>query len=66
MTTKTRLLNRSAVRDKALAVLANTRPHLAGKMTRVSGEFYMRLEAWLVMRLELYVRDMPSVGKTLR
>lgn len=66
MTTKTRLLNRSAVRDKALAVLAHERPHLAAKFTRISGDFFARMEGQLIYAMENYIRAMPSVGKTLK
>jgi hypothetical protein len=63
---KTPLLNRTAMRDKALAVLAATRPHLAAKLTRVSGQFYERAQAAVTVWLENHIEKMPSVGKTIK
>ena len=44
MKTNTRLLNRSACRSYALALIATRRAHLAGKITRVSGRYLARLQ----------------------
>lgn len=66
MPISTRLINRTHVRDKALAVLAAERPHLAPKLTRVSGEFFARAEACLTNFIVAQVRSAPSVGKTLK
>jgi hypothetical protein len=67
MSERTRLLiNRAAVRDKALAVLASRRAHLAAKMTRVGAQFYVDAEAALVRFIEARIESMPSAGKTIR
>lgn len=66
MITKTRLLNQSAVREKTLAVLASRRPHLAAKFTRVSGEFFIGMEAALTNAIEDHIINMPTSGKTIR
>jgi hypothetical protein len=66
MTTKTRLLNRSAVREFALAVLARDRAHLAGKLTRISPAFYERLEVRLRVAVTEVIGTLPTTGKTIR
>lgn len=66
MHTKTSLLNRTAVRSKALATLAQRRPHLAAKFTRVSGEFLLAMEGALIVAIENRIQSMPSCGKTIR
>lgn len=65
MDQKTKLINRSAVRDLALHVLAVNRPHLAGKLTRVSGDFYVQAEAYLSNWIAARINNHPSVGKTI-
>jgi hypothetical protein len=62
----TRLINRAAVRSKALAILAHRRPHLTAKFTRVSGKLYIAAQAALDAWLDRHVQDMPSKGKTIR
>lgn len=65
-TTTTRLINRTAVREKTLAALARKRPHLAAKFTRVSGRFFTKVEGAAAAFIERYVESMPSSGKTIR
>ena len=62
----TRLINRAAVREKALAVIALKRPGLTGKMRRVSSKFYLKAQAALENFLDDYIERMPSAGRTLR
>jgi len=66
MNTPTRLLNRSAVRDFAFAVLAEKRPAWGARVTRISGEFYVAMEACLRNAIASHVERHPSVGKTIR
>jgi hypothetical protein len=66
MTTKTQLINRSAVREKALAVLQYKRPHLAAKFTRVGSEFFQAIEGHVIYAIEQRIESMPTSGKTLR
>lgn len=66
MHSKTKLLNRSAVRDKALAVLKDRRSHLADKFTRVGSSFFEAIEAQVTIAIENRILTAPSVGKTLR
>jgi len=63
--TKTRLINRAAVREKAMAVIATKRPALSTKFTRVSGRFYRKAQAAVENFIEDYIERMPSAGKTL-
>lgn len=66
MSIQTRLINRVAVRDFALAALAEHRPHLREKLTRVSGAFYGRAQAHLSIWIEQEIKAAPSLGKTIR
>ena len=49
-----------------MAVLAANRPHLAPKLTRISGEYFLQLDAvvrnWIVAK----VANAPSTGKTIK
>src|ERR1017187_7802470 len=65
MKTNTRLLNRSACRSYALALIASRRAHLAGKITRVSGRYLVRLQGHLMALMQREIDAMPSKGKTL-
>jgi hypothetical protein len=60
------LINRSHVREYALAVLAEKRPALKEKMTRVSGEFFVKLDTQLRNYVQAHIESMPSVGKTIK
>jgi hypothetical protein len=62
----TPLINRTAVREFALVVLSQERPHLADKFTQVSADFFDRIETKLRIGIVQAVRDAPTVGKTLR
>lgn len=66
MCTKTPLLNRSKVRDYALVIIGMERPHLSAKLTRVSGEFFERMETQLKLSILNAIRTAPSAGKTLK
>lgn len=61
----TRLLNRSAVREKTLALLAEKRPALVAKKTRIAGSFYLRMQGHLSNAIAKYLEAMPSSGKTI-
>lgn len=63
---KTNLLNRKAVRSKALATLAHRRPHLAAKFTRVSSDFFQAVEGALIVAIENRIQSMPTCGKTIK
>jgi hypothetical protein len=65
MNNKTRLINRAAVRDFALACLPRIRPGLVGKLTRVSGKFYERAQAGLTLWIEGEIAAHPSRSKTI-
>jgi len=61
LTIKTKLLNRSKVREFALE-MAKDRHH---KFTRVGGPFFLKAEAALKTFIKGYVRSLPSKGKTI-
>jgi hypothetical protein len=60
--TPTPLLNRSKVRQFALAMAAD-RHH---KFTRVGDEFFTRCEAQLKNHIRDQVQRLPSVGRTIK
>lgn len=66
MSAQTPLINRTAVREFALVVLAQERPHLAEKFTQVSAEFFDRIEQRLRVVIVQQVRIAPTSGKTLK
>ena len=66
MNNPTRLINRRAVREFTFVVLAERRPALAGKLTRISGDYYAAMEARLVNAITDHVSRLPSVGATIR
>lgn len=66
MNTKTRLINRAAVREFTLATLAEKRPHLATKFNRVADEWYVKAEEVLRVKLTFFLENMPTVGETIR
>jgi len=65
MKPNTRLLNRSACRSYALALIASRRVHLAGKITRVSSRYLVRLQGRLMALMQREIDAMPSKGRTL-
>jgi hypothetical protein len=65
-TSATRLLCRSAVKQFTLDTLKSRRPHLAAKLTRVSSDFYVVMEARLRNAIVGHIDQLPSVGKTIR
>jgi hypothetical protein len=54
------------VREFALVVLSQERPHLAEKFTQVSAEFFERIESKLRIGVVEAIRSAPTAGKTLR
>lgn len=62
----TRLLNRAGVRQYTFAAIADKRPGLTGKMTRVSADFYLRAQRQLASWIDDTIEAMPSCGKTVR
>lgn len=60
------LLNKSNVRKFTLDALAASRPGLDGKMTRVSQEFFDKVEASVRTTIVRHLESMPSNGKTIR
>ena len=65
-TNHTHLINRAAVRAFTFAALAEKRPALVHKMTRISGRYYAKGEACVAAWIERELASMPSVGKTIR
>lgn len=63
MSTPTKLLNKKAVRDYALAVAAADRAH---PFRRVGDEFFVAVETALRNTIVDRVRRHPSVGVTLK
>lgn len=66
MLQKTNLLNRSAVVKTIRAVLAERRPHLAEKFTRIDSQLIAQLDKNLYWLIVQRVDMAPTVGKTLR
>lgn len=60
------LINKSNVRQFTMDAIKATRPGLDGKMTRVSGEFFTKVEAATRTFITHYVSSMPSSGKTIK
>jgi hypothetical protein len=60
------LLNCAEVRREVFRRLEVERPHLVGKLTRVSPEFFERLDAQVVQLVIKEVRSLPTVGTTIR
>jgi len=58
---KTQLINRSKVKQFALAV-ADKRTH---RFTRVGGDFFLKCEAHTKEFIRQYVNRLPSKGKTV-
>jgi len=59
----TNLINKKAVKHMALELSKSTR---AGKFTRVSGEFLIRMNSRLNAFIQEEVHRHPSIGKTLK
>lgn len=60
------ITNKSAVRRYALDTLAQERPHLAEKFTRVGSDFFDAVEAAARATIRNRIATQSSVGKTLR
>lgn len=60
------LLNQANVRRYAFAVLAATRPACAGKMTRISADFYVKADSAVRTFIQNHIAAMPSCGKTIK
>lgn len=63
---RSRLIQKTAVRDYARAMLAAERPALASKFTRISSDFFEAIEASTRAAVVNRVRGQSSCGKTLR
>lgn len=61
-----KLINKTHVRHYAFAVIAEKRPALKEKMTRVSGEFFDRIDAATRSAVVHAIESMPSTGKTIK
>jgi hypothetical protein len=46
-------------------LIASRRAHLAGKITRVSGRYLVRLQEHLMALMQREIDAMPSKGRTL-
>lgn len=60
------LLNKSNVRKYTESVIVEKRPALKDKMTRVSAEYYLKVENATRQFIQNYIESMPSTGKTVR
>ncbi len=63
---KTKLIHRVAVRETLMAIIAERRPHLAGKFTEVSASLYLGAHSAVISWLEQKVDSLPTTGKTIR
>jgi len=59
---KVRLLNRKNVREFALEMAK----HRAHRLTRVSGDFFLKCEGQLKAFIRSEVQRHPSVGRTIK
>ena len=59
-------INKSAVRELVFATLLHARPHLAGKKTRISPQFFARADAQLAQWIRKEIEAMPTTGKTIK
>ena len=62
----TPLINRAHVRQKTFEALASMRPHLAGKMTRISEQYYIEADTALRAFIVRKIGSMCSCGKTIK
>ena len=60
------LICRTAVKKYTFSILPDVRPGCEGKMTRISEDFYILLEAKVRAAIANHLRCMPSAGKTIR
>lgn len=60
------IINKAKVRDYTLAVVAEKRPAIKDKMTRMSGEYFDKVDAAARNFIQNYVASMPSTGKTIK
>lgn len=60
------LINRAQVKNYTLATLQAKRPHLAEKKTRVSAEYFERIDAKVRNLIQHEVDGMHSVGVTIK
>lgn len=63
---QTPLINRAAVREFSLVVLAQDRPHLAGKFTQISADYFEKIEQRLRLAIVQEISAAPTNGKTLK
>lgn len=59
------LINNAAVKRYTLSAVAEQRPHLADKFTRISADYLTRVEAHVRNYIQEQIRNMPSTGKTI-
>ena len=59
------LLNRTAVRKFTLDTIKVRRPHLAAKKTRISEDYFVRVEARLRAAIQTDIDNLNSTGKTI-
>lgn len=60
------LINKTHVRNYTLAALAEKRPALKDKMTRISDEYFIKVDAATRRFVSSYLETMPSSGKTIK
>ena len=60
------LINKARVREYTMSVIASKRPGMSEKMTRVSGEYFDKVDTHVRQFIQNYVESMPSTGKTVK
>lgn len=65
MSTEPSLLNRAEVRRFVFKTIEARRPGLAGKMTRISEDFFLNTEAKLKAQIVAHIENHNSAGKTI-
>lgn len=60
------LLNQAEVRRELFRRIDSERPHLKDKLTRVSPEFFERLNTQLQLLIAKEVASLATVGSTIR
>jgi hypothetical protein len=60
------LINKSSVKKRTLEVLAEQRPHLVEKMTRVSSQWYDKIERGVDSVIQAGTAELNTSGKTIK
>lgn len=60
------IISKTHVRRYALSMIEAKRPGLKGKITRVSADFFTKVDAAAKAFITNYVEAMPSTGKTIK